>query len=216
MNKTWIITGVVLLGILIWIAVGLYFKWITPQPTYTIIDSDGSIEVREYTTQLYAEVEVIADNFSEASSRGFMQVADYIFGNNTQGVGSEKIAMTSPVIAQKSEKIAMTSPVLSQKDESGTYKVAFIMPEKYKNIEALPMPNNDRVNLRSVTGRKIVAIRFPGFFGNLGQTKKQEKKLLEWIESNGYTSISSPIYAGYDPPSTPPFLRRNEIMVEVK
>lgn len=218
MNKTVIILGgILVLGFLVWIGVGLYLKWSTPKPIYTVIKSDGPIEVRTYKDQIYAEVEIQADNFAQASSQGFMQVADYIFGNNTKGETSQKIAMTSPVVAQKkSEKIAMTAPVLSQESDDGIFHLAFIMPEEYKTIEDLPKPNNKRVELKVVPGHKVVAIQFSGWFGNLGQTEKKEQQLLEWIEANGYVAVASPVYAGYDPPSTPPFLRRNEIMVEVE
>ena len=217
MNKTWIIIGsIVLVGLLIWIGIGLYLKWATPKPVYTIIKSDGQIEVRQYKKQLYAETEVSADNFSDASSRAFMIIADYIFGNNTQGNAPEKIAMTAPVVAQRAEKIAMTTPVIAQENESGVYTVAYIMPEKYQYLEELPTPNNKQVKLRSVSGYKVVAIQFPGFFGDKRQTKKKEEKLYKWAEANGYVPISSPIYAGYDPPTTPPFLRRNEIMLEIE
>ena len=55
----------------------------------------------------------------------FVQVANYIFGNNEGGKGGEKIAMTLPVGIEKDfrsmkggkgEKIAMTSPVTTALD----------------------------------------------------------------------------------------------------
>ena len=41
-------------------------------------------------------------------------------------------------------------------------------------------------------------------------------KLQAWIEANGYTAVSAPRSAGYDPPWTIPFLRRNEVHIDVK
>ena len=40
-------------------------------------------------------------------------------------------------------------------------------------------------------------------------------ELLAWIKAKGWTPIASPQLARYDPPWTLPFLRRNEILVEL-
>ena len=60
-----------------------------------------------------------------------MKVAGFIFGDNVSASGSnsEKVAMTSPVIAEQqtkgnkasSEKVAMTSPVTAEMD-GGRYE----------------------------------------------------------------------------------------------
>jgi hypothetical protein len=51
--------------------------------------------------------------------------------------------------------------------------------------------------------------------GSIPERKANE--FQEWIASlKGYEPISSPKYAGYDPLWTLPFLRRNEMMIEVK
>lgn len=43
-----------------------------------------------------------------------------------------------------------------------------------------------------------------------------EKKLLELLSRSGIKVICSSVYAGYDAPGTPPWMTRNEILVEVQ
>ena len=57
------------------------------------------------------------------------------------------------------------------------------------------------------------------FSGFWNESKNQElgERLLNWIESEKqYEADSKLMFAGYNPPWTLPFFRRNEILVEVK
>jgi hypothetical protein len=45
-------------------------------------------------------------------------------------------------------------------------------------------------------------------------SKKQE--LLDVLKKEGVTMVGSPQYAGYNAPWTPPWMTRNEVMVEIK
>lgn len=54
-------------------------------------------------------------------------------------------------------------------------------------------------------------------FWSESENQKKEIELLRWIEKGKeYKVVSRPMFAGYDPPWTIPFLRRNEILIEVK
>lgn len=45
--------------------------------------------------------------------------------------------------------------------------------------------------------------------------RRHSKELSEFISTKDLTPISPPTYAFYNPPWTLPFLRRNEVMVEI-
>ena len=46
------------------------------------------------------------------------------------------------------------------------------------------------------------------------QSKKQE--LLSALSEDKITAIGEPQYAGYDAPWTPPWMMRNEVLIEIK
>lgn len=52
-----------------------------------------------------------------------------------------------------------------------------------------------------------------------GRSAKQEQKALdqlkEWMGSERIVILSPPVYGYFDPPWTPTFLRRNEVMLRM-
>lgn len=181
----------------------------TPEPPFTRVSAAGGIEVRDYAPQIVAEV-IVRGGRGEAASRGFRPLANFIFGANAPRA---KIAMTAPVTqARGGEKIAMTAPVL-QTREGEPWRVGFIMPEGY-TMETMPRPNDPSVRLREEPARRMAVIRFSGFAPE-DRLDRQEEALARAIAAQGLRPIGPPTYAFYDPPWTPPWMRRNEIMVEV-
>jgi DNA gyrase inhibitor GyrI len=155
-----------------------------------------------------AEAEVAGDR-RDAIGKGFRIIADYIFGNNTS---AQKVPMTAPVTQQGSEKIAMTAPVTQQGD-GNIWRVRFVMPSSY-TIETLPKPNNPAVKLKEIGGRRYAVIRFSGMAGE-DSLKYHTEELNAFISAKNLTPLSAPTYAFHNPPWTLPFLRRNEVMVEI-
>ena len=203
----WFIILIVLIGA---VFVGCAVTSNVEQAKYTVTESDANnmIEIRNYSPKIIAQTEVSGDR-KEAISKGFRVIADYIFGNNTT---SKKVEMTAPVMQQTSEKIAMTAPVMQQSD-GNLWKVEFVMPSDY-TIDTLPKPNNDSVKLIEVPQKRFVAIRFSGFAGN--ETLQTQTDILNaYIKNRNLEALSQPVYAFYNPPWTLPFLRRNEIMIEI-
>ena len=138
-------------------------------------------------------------------------MAGYIFGGNTK---RESIAMTAPVVEQRvSENIAMTAPVTASIDgESRT--IAFGMPRSY-TLETLPIPTDPRIKIVTIPEKKMAAIRFSWFrTSDRIQSKKQE--LLDALKRDNIAVNGEPQYAGYNPPWTPPWMMRNEVLVEIK
>lgn len=201
---------------ILWISILFMFSntaMAIEEPKFTLLEKEEAFELRAYEPKIIAEVFVDGD-MNDASSKGFKLIADYIFGNNRAQSGkSEKINMTAPVAVKASaEKISMTAPVGLQQSNSG-WRVYFVMPSQY-TLQTLPKPNNPLVIIRGIPGQKFAVIRFTGLVGQEKMTVKQAE-LNRWITHKNFNALSNPELARYNPPWTLPFLRRNELMVEV-
>ena len=187
----------------------------TEEPKFSLIEKSGDFELRLYKPMIVAET--YADgSLSEASNAGFRLIAGYIFGGNKsrQSSSSERIAMTVPVTLEpSSQKIAMTAPVMVE-NKDNRWRVHFVMPAEY-TLNSLPIPNDPRVSLREIAEQKTAVILFSGLAGE-DKVKDKTATLLDWIKSRGLEATSTPQLARYNPPWTLPFLRRNEILINIK
>ena len=209
MRKKWAIILSATLILLVCFALWETMVSNVEKPKYQILSSQGKIEMREYEPMIIAAVQVQGER-AKAIRQGFRRLADYIFGNNTVSTG---IVMTAPVTQQHSQKIPMMAPV-SEQASDGKWTVSFVMPAKY-SMDTLPKPNNSAVVLREIPKKRFVVIQFSGFNSTKNITL-HEKKLTAYRLKNAIQGIAPPVYAFYNPPWTLPFLRRNEIMIEIK
>jgi effector-binding domain-containing protein len=179
------------------------------EPSYRVIESAPPVEIREYAPYVVAETRVAGD-FRDVGNEGFRRLFGYISGENR---GTTKITMTAPVTQQASpEKIAMTAPV-TQQAEGGVYRIAFVLPSQY-TLESAPVPNHPEVRLAQVPARKVVAVRYSGLW-SAENYRRALAELVSFAGQRGLKLAGEPIYARYDPPFMPWFLRRNEILVEI-
>ncbi len=184
------------------------------EANYSVLKNQDQFEVREYEALVIAETMVDA-SFDEAGNIAFKRLFGYISGDN---VAASEIAMTAPVMAldenrSSGEKISMTAPVTGQKSGPG-WRFAFVLPAQY-TLETAPAPSNTDVSLALVPARKVAVMRYSGTWSE-SSYETNLKTLEEWMRQNQLESDSLPRVAGYDPPWTLPFLRRNEIMIDVK
>ena len=176
---------------------------------YSVIKQQDKLEIRDYEPSIVAEV-IVNDDFESASNMAFRTLFNYISGDNT---GRKKMAMTSPVSQQaEPEKIAMTSPVGQRKAEQG-WAVSFMMPASY-TMDTIPVPDDPSVVLREVPAHRAAAIRYSGTWSEKSY-KKHLAKLLEWMEAEALEAVGEPVWARYNAPFTPWFMRRNEILIPV-
>lgn len=173
-------------------------------PKYEVLKKDGAFEIRQYAPYLVAQVKVSGER-GDAANEAFRILAGYIFGKNEK---SGKLDMTSPVTQTQNEKIAMTAPV-AQTSKDGEWTVQFMMPSSYR-LDTLPKPFDARIALLTEPAKKTVAIRFSGTWGQRN-LEKHKKKLLEYVQKENIAVKGEAIYAFYNAPFMPPFLRRNEI-----
>jgi len=218
----WMIAIIAAALFLVWVAFG-YFGSRVETLSYTVLSNDKEYEIRELPEHIIAET-TVSGNFDDASGEAFNILAGYIFGNNKkkQAISMtspvieneyEKIAMTAPVIESEPEKIAMTAPVVEQDSGANQKVFSFVMPAEY-TMETLPEPLDKRITIKKVESKKIAVLIFSGFYS---EKKINEKKQLlkQYMDRDGleYSTFS---WAGYNPPWTPPFMRRLEVWAELK
>jgi hypothetical protein len=177
---------------------------------YSVLQKDGAMELRAYAASIVAETTVDAD-FEDAGNRAFRKLFRYIDGDN---VAQQEIAMTAPVSqAPVSEKIAMTAPVAQRPAASG-WVVSFMMPASY-TMNTIPQPSDPAVQLRAVPAFRAAVIRYSGFWSE-ERYDEHLRELRSWIAGQGLEIAGDPVWARYDPPFKPWFMRRNEILVPVR
>lgn len=176
---------------------------------FKVIESDGEFELRQYSPHIVAETLVEGD-FSEVGNEAFRRLAGYINGQNRR---KQTIPMTAPVSQEAdSVKIPMTAPV-NQERAGEKWRFTFLMPAVY-TLETLPEPLDSSVELRRVPERLMAALKYSGTWSRSRYEEKKEQ-LMEWIERRRLKQIGEPIFARYNPPFTPWFLRRNEVLIPV-
>ncbi len=183
----------------------------TEIPDYRVLETIGEdVELREYAPVIVAETEVSGAAYGAAGNQGFRVLADYIFGNNE---ARAEIAMTAPVEQRpRSPEIAMTAPVEQARRGADGWVVSFTMPAQW-TMQTLPKPRDERVVIRELPRRQVAAIRFSGTWSTR-RFESYRAALLEAVERSGLQTVGETWSARYDPPWTPWFLRRNEIMIE--
>lgn len=176
---------------------------------YKVLREEAGFELREYESHILAET-AVGGEFEDAGSQAFRRLFKYISGNNKQ---QQKVAMTSPVGQEPSgQKIEMTTPVGQQKLD-GKWVVSFMMPASF-TLKTTPEPNDPTVSIREVPARLVAVVRYSGFWGEKNYSQNLAK-LQDWTTNNRLAPLGEPIWARYNPPLTPWFLRRNEILLPV-
>lgn len=183
----------------------------TEQQPYEVMAAYPTFELRRYPAHLVAEM-TVASSFEWAGNQAFGPLAAYIGGRNRSG---RKIPMTAPVVQEQvSERIAMTAPVVREPARaSGAYVVGFVMPEGCDEA-TMPEPADPRVTVRRIPEQLAAAVRYSGPWTRRSFETKAAR-LLQDIPTHGL-EVTGPLrFARYDPPWTPWFMRRNEVVAPV-
>ncbi len=165
------------------------------EPKYTILEKIDNIEIRQYDKCIIAKTSIPL-NQNESDNNMFRILASYIFGNN-----------------ERNEKIPMTAPVTSFKDKN-TYNMMFYMLNA-QSIDELPLSSNMNIKFETLSLNKCAVIKF-SWFTNNEKINKYQNQLQNFINQNGYIKASPFMLNRYDPPWKLPFLRRNEIIVQIQ
>jgi len=176
---------------------------------YTVVEGEGNFELRQYEPYIVAET-IVEGDFDEVGNEGFRRLFDYISGKNRK---RQSISMTAPVSQEaESEKISMTAPV-NQMRVGEKYRITFLMPAKY-TMETLPEPLDTRVKLKEVPGQLIASLRYSGTWSR-DRYEENRIRLQALMRQKRLEPAGEPIFARYNSPFMPWFLRRNEVLIPV-
>jgi hypothetical protein len=186
-KKMIIICGIVVgLPLVLWIGWGLYVITTTERPAYKV---RRQLAPNVEIRQYEAQTWIATDYQGDDSS--FRVLASYIFGGNREG---QKVAMTAPVITDE--------------------RMAFILPGGTTRENA-PQPEGQPIEFTEVPPRKLATLRF-GWTTPESRVTQKTEELLAILESEGVETKGRPFLMRYNDPWTPPFMRRNEVAIEVE
>lgn len=178
------------------------------EPPYEVLRTHPDFELRRYGPTLVAETRVSGE-FEGVGNQAFRRLANFIFGGNAAG---EKIEMTAPVIQQPLDTRADLDATPAE--PRGDYVLSFVMPRRF-SADTLPAPKDPAIQIRSEPPRTLAARRYSGRW-TWENYRLNESLLIEAVRAAGLTPIGHTLYARYNAPFTPWFLRRNEVLVEVR
>ncbi len=182
---------------------------------------DDRVELRRYPEHVVAEV-TIRGSLTSAGNLAFAPLFAYISGDNRPRT---KVAMTAPVVQERArgERVAMTAPVVQEEvaqevaqEDVGeeSFAVAFVLPAGMTASSA-PEPADSRVSLRTVPPVLAAAIGYSGRWTRSNYEEHRDR-LLEVVARAGLEPVGAPRWLRYDPPFKPWFLRRNEVVLDVR
>lgn len=162
---------------------------------YTVVRSDGHFQVRDYPALTVVETPISSEG-RQGDDGGFMRLFRFISGKNE---AQQKISMTTPVF-------------MSGNDTNAT--MAFVMPARMKTGQ-VPRPSDTSLQVRELPAGRFAVLRYSGR-RNAAKEAESLARLKAWMEKQGLESLSTPVYGYFDPPWTPSFLRRNEVMLQTE
>ena len=164
------------------------------QPSELIRDY-GSFELRRYPSHVLVEVESDGD-FLSAGNRAFRPLVNYIGGKNTA-----------------SQSIAMTAPVAQSALAANRYLVTFVLPAGTDPATA-PSPKDSAVRVRQVESYEAAVVGFSGGWSEKRFTDASSTLQAAILEA-GLEPTGEVIFARFDPPFKPGFLKYNEVIQPV-
>jgi hypothetical protein len=174
---------------------------------HRVLLREDAFELREYDAYVVAEV-LRPPGGDEGDNDGFRRLFGYISGKNE---GRRDIAMTTPVFTPPT-RLAMTTPVTTRRLPEGV-AMQFVLPSQY-TIDTAPRPTDPAVRLRAVPAGRVAVWRFSGSASEKNVAARR-LQLEEAVRKAGLATTGGLVLARYNAPFVPPFLRRNEIWLDV-
>lgn len=158
---------------------------------YSVIRTVGNFELRDYLQLTLVETEMSGEGNETGGS--FNRLFKYIQGGN-----------------QAELKIPMTTPVFMSAHDSKR-NMAFVLPQQMA-AESVPQPVDASVKVREMPAGRFAVLRFSGV-RSAELEAEMLLKLRAWVLTEKIAVKDEPVYGYFNPPWTPSFLRRNEVML---
>lgn len=182
---------------------GIFGLRLGEEPEYYLIRSNGEKEIRKYSKLTLATISVpFNENPQAAETKAYQVLSRYLLGKNDS---SEHIEMTASMLRE----------ITNLDDGDGFLTMSFILPNKF-SLKNAPQPNDRRIKLHQKDAQ-MVACR--SFNGPTDDKKVQQytTELREWLgQYSSYRAESNVKLAVCNRPQTLPFLRKNEIHIDVR
>ena len=177
------------------------------QPKYEVVQSiSPAVEIRAYAPRTVVETDIAGGDQGQAFGRLFR----YITGANA---GGHTVAMTVPV--EQSRLIAMTVPVETGAMKTGAAQVMrfYLPPDVTK--DGAPAPTEKGVRIAALPAVTMGVIRYSGTATDESRAA-QAARLRAALGGAKRAWVGEPVFFAYDPPFAIPYLRRNEVALELK
>lgn len=165
-------------------------------PAYTVLRKMREYEVRRYDDFTVAEVPMAPGDRVSGGS-GFNELAAYT-------IGGENAAGT---------KLEMTTPVFTTQSGNGAGPTMQFVVEGSKAAN-VPAPRNASITPSTIRSRVVAARTFGGWPADW-EVREAERLLRGALLLDGLTPGAGFSLARYNDPFTPPWLRRNEVLIEL-
>lgn len=162
---------------------------------YQVIEDLGGFEIRMYAPHILVSTDE-SGSMSSAGTLAFRRLANYIFGGNSAG-----------------RSIAMTAPVLQAPKATG-FVTSFVMPASM-SMEKMPATADKTLTFTEQPGGKFAAVSFSGL-ANQPLFDSKANWLKSQLDARGIAASGPAIFARYDGPWTPFFLRHNEVLIPLQ
>lgn len=163
----------------------------TDSAPYQLAEKMGAFEIREYPELALVSTPMAGE---KGMNSAFSRLFRYISGDNAAR-----------------EKISMTTPVFMDRGKS-TRTMSFVMPQDISH--RVPGPLSDAVKSEVRPAGRWLVYRYSGF-GTETRADSAVQKLRNFAAEKHLATQGEPVVAYYDPPWAIPFLRRNEVMMQL-
>jgi hypothetical protein len=176
------------------IAVHRYSRMGHESARYRVLVDASPFQLRDYADLLLVTTPM--DGGYGEQDGSFMRLFRYISGDNASG---RRISMTTPVF-------------MSHEGDGG--RMSFVVPRDVA-AESAPNATHPEVEIETMPGGRYASVRFAGRM-TAEAVEAARRQLASWIGERGWRRTGPALVAAYDPPFTPPPLRRNEVLYRVE